>query len=522
MSMEGRGKISIKMSLVTYSALVLVLFIFVAVMVIGDLKVIEREVRDQQENNIAAILLAQEMRYSSAQVQQWYTDVSATRDPAGYEDVELHATNFRESLKKLSELDNSQADFNEVSADFETFYQTGRKMSEAYINQGTEEGNLIMEEFDVIAGDMVETSFNIVKREQDGLKDSYLNILTKSEDIKKGLLISLAAFLAILILAAVLVTKKIIPPLNEMTKGSSKFTEGDFRELIQLKSKDELGLLGDSLNQMALNIKHLIGEIMDASRNLDSKSQELAASSEEVGASTQQVASTTATLVLKTEGSVENAKETVNESEQVLLIAELGNKAVQNTLHKIDSISQYTMEAGKEIKELGELSSNISSITTVITDIAGQTNLLALNAAIEAARAGQQGQGFAVVAEEVRKLAEQSSRAAKEIGNLVKQIEGKIDSSIKLVERNIQEVNEGVNLASGAGEALDQIVHAVENIVKKVEHIAIFVHGAHESMAELGDANEQISATIEQVVVTTQELATMSGDLNEVINRFKV
>lgn len=339
--------------------------------------------------------------------------------------------------------------------------------------------------------------------------------------INNSTVFSIIALLAGAVMAF-FITRSIRNPILAMVGGAEKFARGDFTGEIKVRSSDEIGDLALSLNKMAAQLRALISEVITNAQVLAAHSEELAASSQEVSATIEEVASTTNEVAATAEKGAENADTAASESRKAVDVAVSGDKAVQQTVEKINSISKSTIEVQKAVKNLGDLSTKIGKITNLITDIAEQTNLLALNAAIEAARAGEQGRGFAVVAEEVRKLAEQSANAAKEISQLINHIQGGVDNAISSMEHGTKEVSEGVMLADNAGKALKGIIGAVNKSIDVVEEIAKGSKQTSEGTNQLLDGNEQVNSAIQQIATATQELANIANKLQISVDQFKV
>jgi methyl-accepting chemotaxis protein len=173
--------------------------------------------------------------------------------------------------------------------------------------------------------------------------------------------------------------------------------------------------------------------------------------------------------------------------------------------------------SAEKVKEMGAHSEQIGVIVEMIQDIAAQTNLLALNAAIEAARAGEHGKGFAVVADEVRKLAERSSGATKEIGGLIKGIQTTVAEAVKAMEEGAQQVELGVNEANDSGQSLAEILKAAEEVNRQVDQIAQAAQKMQGLSKELEEATESVGAVVEQNTAATEEMAAGSNDVNESI-----
>ncbi|MDP1994836.1 MAG: methyl-accepting chemotaxis protein, partial [Ignavibacteria bacterium] len=196
------------------------------------------------------------------------------------------------------------------------------------------------------------------------------------------------------------------------------------------------------------------------------------------------------------------------------LIAKEGGKVVNETIAGMNRISEVVRKSAETVNELGKGSDQIGEIVQVINDIADQTNLLALNAAIEAARAGEQGRGFAVVADEVRKLAERTTKATKEIAVMIKQIQKDTGGAVESMNKGTEEVEKGKVLADKAGASLKEIIIGVEEVVDMSTQVAAASEEQSSAAEQISKNIEAISSVTHQSAAGVQQIARAAEDLN--------
>ncbi|WP_339175080.1 methyl-accepting chemotaxis protein [Solibacillus sp. FSL R5-0691] len=332
--------------------------------------------------------------------------------------------------------------------------------------------------------------------------------------------IALAISVLIGILVMVYIRKTIISPLNGIVNEANVIAAGDLSQQdILVKSKDEIGQLGNAFNSMKNNLSNLIKNIQVNSEQVNAAAQELSASTEEISATTEDVTvrvnDTAERAQISAHASNESARameetaagvQRIAESTQKLLgnsvdatqTAKDGGQIIYDAQQQMSIISSSTNSVNALVQKLAQQTEEINNISQLITSITDQTNLLALNAAIEAARAGEHGKGFAVVADEVRKLAEQSKSSAHSIVNLTLEIKADTENVERAVSDSLVSVEDGVKIISHAGESFTTIVDAVTQMSMQIQ--------------EISATSEELSASAEQVTASVNEIAHSSNE----------
>ncbi len=295
---------------------------------------------------------------------------------------------------------------------------------------------------------------------------------------------------------------------NEIKTIQYNIDNADLNTQLSITREDEMGQLQNSFNQFVASIRNTLIQVSEtatsvasASAQISSSTEEMAAGAQEQTTQSEEVARAIEQMAKSISVNSENANDAAKIAEQAKVAAEQGGIVVADTVGEMKQIADVVRESAGTIQNLGKSSDQIGEIIGVIEHIADQTNLLALNAAIEAARAGEQGRGFAVVADEVRKLAEQTTKATKQIAGMIQQIQADSHGAVRSMANATKKVDEGIVLADKAGESLHNIV----NISQKVTHMVSQIAVANE---EQSSTSEQISKNMESIASVTQETAS--------------
>ena len=277
-----------------------------------------------------------------------------------------------------------------------------------------------------------------------------------------------------------------------------------------------------SLNHVVRNLRQMISGLDDHATNLASNSEQLSASAEENGAAVSEVAAAANEFASTVEQMANQSQDMTRSASEISDMVLNGETSITDALQNTSELRYGLQELGSVIKGLGERSNEIGQIVEVITAIADQTNLLALNAAIEAARAGEHGRGFAVVADEVRKLAEQSSQAAEEITALIVAIQGETELAVQSMHRDSQRMELTASVVEHAGESFEAIIQQVDTITAQITQIDTEIEMIGTGSQEIAASTEQQSASVEEAASATQTLAVMAGSLKELVGKFKL
>jgi methyl-accepting chemotaxis protein len=322
---------------------------------------------------------------------------------------------------------------------------------------------------------------------------------------KFWILVLLCVTLALGCVSAIIITRRITHPLHSAAKVLEQVANGDLTHRLQIETNDEIGDLGHSLNRTIESLGGLLTTVSENATQLAAASEEISASANHSSESAQRQSDQTAqvaTAMHEMSSTVvevsNNSSQAANAAREASDTARNGGKVVSETLDSMRSIATSTTAVAVKITELGKSSERIGAIAAVIDEIADQTNLLALNAAIEAARAGEQGRGFAVVADEVRKLAERTASATKEIAGMIENIQKEAREAVSAMQDGTREVELGVTKTEGSGKALDQIIEMASRVGDMVAQIAT-------AATEQSATAEQININIVSIAETTSQ-----------------
>ena len=499
---------------------------------------------------------ALEMKRDVIQIQQWFSDISATRALDGLDDgfaeAEKSRNAFLEKSSRFKEMFIRENDrenlknMEEIEKALGAYYQQGTEMAQAYIDKGPAAGNKIMGAFDEVAENIANKVDPFVEQQLTEQNGEMVATISAINNLIIGALISFFLISATIVAIVITVSRSIAHPMirtvdmlqemekghltsrlaldrhdeigqmadsldsfadnlqNEIVVGLQELATGDLR--FEAKPKDDRDVIGNSMQKAFADLNRIVHEILAATEQIAAGAGQVADSSQalsqgatESAASLEQITSSMTEMASQTTTNAENAGQANQLAAQTRDAAEKGNSQMQNMVGAMDEIN----DAGK----------SISKIIKVIDEIAFQTNLLALNAAVEAARAGKHGKGFAVVAEEVRNLAARSAKAAKETS--------------ELIEGSVQKTTTGAEIANQTAESLSEIVLSVAKVTDLIGEISAASNEQKEGISQVTQALSQVdqvtqanTASAEEGAAAAEELSSQSAHLKGLMTAF--
>lgn len=330
--------------------------------------------------------------------------------------------------------------------------------------------------------------------------------------------------------------RSIARAVADIERATARLAEGDLAARVGYAGNDELGQVGRAFNRMADKFKNTLGEVSGATSQLAAAAEELSAISSETNqgisqqqSETERVATAMNEMSTTVHDVARNAAQAAQATQGADAEAQRGKQVVKENIQAIDALADEVERAAKVIQKLEAESASIGTVVDVIRGIAEQTNLLALNAAIEAARAGEQGRGFAVVADEVRTLASRTQQSTQEIQRMIQGLQTGAGDAVKVMVEGRNRAQASVKQAAQAGESLDSITQAVANITdlniqiaSAAEEQSAVAEEINRNVLSISQVGQQTSLASQQTMVASEELARLAAQLQNVVSQFRV
>jgi len=488
-----------------------------------------------QQRTADAMRAMADARFHIVEIQQFLTDVGATADPGGYSEAAKELTAAQASLDQLeTALPVLKERVDEFRQRIQVMYETGVRMAKVYVKEGREAGNLIMkgpkDGFDARSDELSNDMNTLIDLLNNAL-DTATEGLNEEEASTRFMIVGISILLLIIIAATFLVLfSKVIPPLNELLLSLKDMNtgSGDLTRRLPHQGNDEVGKIVGEFNRFVGQLQAIIVDVVRSSTQLNKTAEGLldVVSDAEKGMIKQQDETVhVATAMNEMSNTVQeiarNASQAAEAAEQADKEALQSKQVVSQTKQAISALADEVEKATQVIHQLEMESDNIGTILDVIRDVADQTNLLALNAAIEAARAGEQGRGFAVVADEVRSLASRTQDSTQQIKEMIERLQSGANNAVQVMESGRTQAQENVQQAMQAEESLEVITKAVGTINDMNMQIASAAEEQSSVSEEINRNIHNISQVTEQTSRGVQQSTELCGEVSEESNQLQ-
>ncbi|WGT28438.1 methyl-accepting chemotaxis protein [Pseudomonas marginalis] len=472
-------------------------------------------------------------------LRRYAMDISR-QDPASLEKLKATRTEALEIAERYGPLvsgPEEQAKYNDALTGIKNYSQ---KMDEFLAQASTlsaEQMSTYLREVNgPIALDVQRSISELIALNERGSKAAVQVASSEYDAARLFTWILMAASLLITVVVASLFTRSIITPVRELLVSTGKIADGDLRVAIAINGNDELTALQRSTASMQMNLKSTLQHISEASGQLASAAEEMSAITRESSAGierqsmeTDQAATAVNQMTAAVEEVARNAVSASQSTQDSQRSAKVGQERVTQTIASIEKLSATVQQTGVEVEGLAKQAQDIARVVEVIRSIAEQTNLLALNAAIEAARAGEQGRGFAVVADEVRALAHRTQTSTQEIEQMIAKIQTCSSEAVSSMALNRNEAVDSLKIAHEAGLAITQITEAITDINDRnlliataSEEQAHVARSVDQNLISIRDLSIQSSSAAGQTSIASHELSRLAVDLKQIVSKFAV
>ncbi|WP_374403940.1 methyl-accepting chemotaxis protein [Niveibacterium sp.] len=428
--------------------------------------------------------------------------------------------------------------FDKLKADFKAYIDAYHATAEASIGGKADEATTIM--FSKVmpaAAELEATLAKITKYNADGFRESEARVNSTQHTAQVvSIGVNLAAIVVLLVFGVFVIRAVKVPLASMESTVEAIERELDFTRRVPVRSRDEIGLTVQAFNRLLDKLQASFREILSASEGVTRQASDVAHAAQEMldGArvasdASSAMAATVEQVTVSINHVADRANDAAVESRQSGERAQQGEGVINGTVGEINGIADRVHEAAQKIEVLASEALSINAVVTVIKEVADQTNLLALNAAIEAARAGEQGRGFAVVADEVRKLAERTAHSTQEISTLIGRIQTSAEGAVTQMRGVVDRVEIGVTQATEAGSAIQEIRSSSEQVVNMVGDIS---HAIREQSAastniaqqveRIAQVSEETNASAAQTSEAAHALKSLAHQMQEAVSKYRI
>lgn len=508
----------------------------------------------------------EELRYTILHTAEILTDASATHDEGGFEEAAEFASDVHSLIADLQALAPEEAEkWSDIQDQYDSYYEMCQKMAHAYIDEGIDAGNVIMEDVDGLTDELSEFVDSTTEGVEQEVESSVARINTMTRIIGGIQIATSILYILFIAYIAFVVMSQMVNPITRISAAIQTLAERDLTAPeINLNRKDEIGGLAYSYNLLRSSLREIMQNMDTSTESLENVSDEMARKSEAIMTNVSEITkavNNVAELATSQASDVESSMNEINElqkiagqnadasnslseaSRQISAASQEGNRVLDD-LYAISKESELAFsEIFASIDKIRESAHKIGEASSMIESISTQTNLLSLNASIEAARAGDAGKGFAVVADEIRHLSDESTESVKEINSIIQELQFNVDNASQQSE-NVREAVEkqmtGVEDTRNSYHAIANSLDIINSEISQLSQISRTMTDSCENVgnlmgnlaqaAEQNAANtEETTASIEEVLSMSEQINTSTGsvlekanDLSEVVKTYKI
>lgn len=528
---QGSKKLSfthIKPRLYISLILLLIFVVIFSLFLTRNLTDLEEQSEIIVNREVALLLEVEKLNFSVVQVQQWLTDISATRGldglNDGFDEAKKHADIARSSLENIAKLDEKKADYyHTILIRFNDFYEVGKIMAQQYVANGPQAGNQLMGKFDTASASLQEELSPLVDETHSNLS-SLLAAQSKSVTTIKHSVLATAGVIFCFCCGVFWIVNRLFLRLNLIHQNMVNISNGEagFNSRIEIDKQDELAEIAQAFNLFIQKLSATVTQVINISEELSSTSrrvqQQTISTCDAIEVKTHEVsalADTAAVMAQQAKSVKDHIDETSESINKVNERSQSGSRLITDVISQMKTLTTDTNDLNNVVNELNEQCNSIGKVVSMIAGVAAQTNLLALNAAIEAARAGEHGRGFAVVADEVRSLSARTTQATLDIQALIDVIQISSDEAVVKVEKSTTLATQTLEKSQAAIDAFLMISESVDSMSGHAEKIVNLATQQYTSSDEINKAIVKIKTEFEYLSSQTKQSVSENGDLSQ-------